>query len=205
MQRLSRWPPTRRLADSRLCRIHPRRILCSSFTASPARWPEPGSRRGIIDLLNDAGREVIAWDLPGHGSAEKHHDPAGYADMEAKLVERLAAESGDQPVDGVGFSMGARTVLAMAAMAPGTVQPSGGRRRGPQPVRTGPRAGRAHRPWRRRRGRFRRCARANVRPVRGRTQPGRTCTRGLHASQARTAGARAIRKDHTSRPRRAWH
>ena len=38
--------------------------------------------------------------------------------MEAKLVERLADEIGSQAVDGVGFSMGSRTLLAMAAMAP---------------------------------------------------------------------------------------
>lgn len=90
-------------------------LLLHGFTGSVAGTWQP---TGIIDLLSEAGREVIAWDLPGHGSAEKHHDPAGYADMEAKLVERLAAEVGDQRVDGVGFSMGARTVLAMAAIAP---------------------------------------------------------------------------------------
>ncbi len=72
-----------------------------------------------MDLLADAGREVIAWDLPGHGTSEKHHDPADYADMEQKLVERLASEVGkSQQVDGVGFSMGARTLLCMAAIAP---------------------------------------------------------------------------------------
>ena len=90
-------------------------LLLHGFTGSVASTWQP---TGIIDLLSDGGREVIAWDLPGHGSAEKHHDPAGYADMEAKLVERLAAEVGEQTVDGVGFSMGSRTLLAMAAMAP---------------------------------------------------------------------------------------
>lgn len=90
-------------------------LLLHGFTGSVASTWQP---TGIIDLLSDGGREVIAWDLPGHGSAEKHHDPAGYADMEAKLVERLAAEVGEQTVDGVGFSMGSRTLLVMAAMAP---------------------------------------------------------------------------------------
>lgn len=90
-------------------------LLLHGFTGSVSSTWQP---TGIIDLLSEAGREVIAWDLPGHGSAPKHHDPAGYADMEAKLVERLATQAGDQPVDGVGFSMGARTLLAMAAMAP---------------------------------------------------------------------------------------
>lgn len=67
-----------------------------------------------MELLSEAGREVIAWDLPGHGSAEKHHDAAGYADMEQGLVDRLP----DGIVDGVGFSMGARTLLCMASIAP---------------------------------------------------------------------------------------
>ncbi len=90
-------------------------LLLHGFTGSVASTWQP---TGIMDLLSDAGREVIAWDLPGHGSAPKHHDPADYAAMEAKLVERLASQVGTQPVDGVGFSMGSRTLLVMAAMAP---------------------------------------------------------------------------------------
>ncbi|WP_419841276.1 alpha/beta fold hydrolase [Candidatus Poriferisodalis sp.] len=90
-------------------------LLLHGFTGSVAGTWQP---TGIMDLLSDAGREVIAWDLPGHGSAPKHHDPAAYTDMEAELVERLASHAGEQVVDGVGFSMGARTLLVMAAMAP---------------------------------------------------------------------------------------
>ena len=90
-------------------------LLLHGFTGSVTSTWQP---TGIMDLLREGGREVIAWDLPGHGSAPKHHDPAGYVDMEAKLVERLADEIGSPAVDGVGFSMGSRTLLAMAAMAP---------------------------------------------------------------------------------------
>ena len=86
-------------------------LLLHGFTGSVESTWAP---TGIIELLTDAGREVIAWDLPGHGSAEKHHDPAAYADMEKELVARLP----EGPVDGVGFSMGARTLLCMAAIAP---------------------------------------------------------------------------------------
>ena len=86
-------------------------LLLHGFTGSVESTWAP---TGIIELLTDAGREVIAWDLPGHGSAEKHHDPAAYADMEKELVARLPEGS----VDGVGFSMGARTLLCMAAIAP---------------------------------------------------------------------------------------
>jgi len=86
-------------------------LLLHGFTGSVESTWAP---TGIIELLQDAGRQVIAWDLPGHGSAEKHHDPAGYADMEQSLVDQLP----DEVVDGVGFSMGARTLLCMAAIAP---------------------------------------------------------------------------------------
>ena len=86
-------------------------LLLHGFTGSVESTWAP---TGIIELLSDAGREVIAWDLPGHGSAEKHHDPAAYADMEKELAARLP----EGPVDGVGFSMGARTLLCMAAIAP---------------------------------------------------------------------------------------
>jgi pimeloyl-ACP methyl ester carboxylesterase len=86
-------------------------LLLHGFTGSVESTWVP---TGIIELLTEAGREVIAWDLPGHGSAEKHHDPAGYADMEQGLVNRLP----DGVVDGVGFSMGARTLLCMASIAP---------------------------------------------------------------------------------------
>ncbi|MDP6283558.1 MAG: alpha/beta fold hydrolase [Acidimicrobiales bacterium] len=86
-------------------------LLLHGFTGSVESTWAP---TGIIELLTDAGREVIAWDLPGHGSAEKHHNPEAYADMEQQLVARLP----EGQVDGVGFSMGARTLLCMAAIAP---------------------------------------------------------------------------------------
>ncbi len=86
-------------------------LLLHGFTGSVASTWEP---TGIIDLLRDEGREVIAWDLPGHGTSPKHHDPSAYNGMEEDLVSRLP----DGQIDGVGFSMGARTLLCMAAIAP---------------------------------------------------------------------------------------
>lgn len=86
-------------------------LLLHGFTGSVESTWRP---TGIIDLLQDAGREVIAWDLPGHGSSEKHHDPTAYAGMEQALVDQLP----DGQVDGVGFSMGSRTLLCMASIAP---------------------------------------------------------------------------------------
>jgi pimeloyl-ACP methyl ester carboxylesterase len=69
---------------------------------------------GWVDLLTDAGREVIGVDLLGHGSAPKPHDPEAYRDLEARVIDAMPPE----PVDAVGFSMGARTVLYLAATNP---------------------------------------------------------------------------------------
>ncbi len=67
-------------------------------------------RNGFAELLRDAGREVIGIDLLGHGSAPKPHDPEAYADLGRRIVERLP----DGPVDAVGFSLGAMTLLRLA-------------------------------------------------------------------------------------------
>jgi len=69
---------------------------------------------GWVDLLADEGREVVGVDLLGHGAAPKPHDPAAYADLGARVVEVLP----DAPVDAIGFSMGAKTLLKVAAAEP---------------------------------------------------------------------------------------
>jgi pimeloyl-ACP methyl ester carboxylesterase len=71
-------------------------------------------RSGFTALLADAGREVIGVDLLGHGSAPKPHDAAAYADLTARIVAALP----DEPVDAVGFSLGALTLLHTAIAAP---------------------------------------------------------------------------------------
>jgi pimeloyl-ACP methyl ester carboxylesterase len=53
-------------------------------------------------------------DLLGHGTAPKPHDPAAYADLEARIVDALP----DSPVDAVGFSLGALTLLRAAIADP---------------------------------------------------------------------------------------
>ncbi|MEM9890071.1 MAG: alpha/beta fold hydrolase [Actinomycetota bacterium] len=86
-------------------------LLLHGFTTSAARtWREPG----WIDLLTEAGREVIAPDLLGHGDAPKPHDPEAYADVEALVAAGLP----DRPVDGIGYSAGARVLLSLAAAEP---------------------------------------------------------------------------------------
>jgi pimeloyl-ACP methyl ester carboxylesterase len=76
-----------------------------------ATWQQPGWEA----LLQDAGRRVIGVDLLGHGTAPKPHDPAEYADLTARVVEALPV---DGPVDAVGFSLGAMTLLELAAREP---------------------------------------------------------------------------------------
>lgn len=75
---------------------------------------ETWDRPGIGALLCDAGREVIGVDLLGHGTAPKPHDPAAYSDLGARIVEALP----NTPVDAVGFSLGALTLLRVAMAYP---------------------------------------------------------------------------------------
>src|SRR3954451_17844289 len=55
-------------------------VLVHGFATSAARtWGD----NGWLDLLADVGRPTIAIDLLGHGTADKPHDPAAYAQLEA--------------------------------------------------------------------------------------------------------------------------
>jgi pimeloyl-ACP methyl ester carboxylesterase len=81
--------------------------FASSFELN---WRQPG----WVDLLTDAGRTVVPVDLPGHGTAPKPHDPKAYGDLAASLAESLP----DEPVDAVGFSLGALTLLRLAIREP---------------------------------------------------------------------------------------
>lgn len=86
-------------------------VLVHGFASSFERnWREPG----WVDILSDAGRTVIPFDLPGHGEASKPHDPAAYDDLAGALAAALPAE----PVAAVGFSLGARTLLTLAGREP---------------------------------------------------------------------------------------
>ncbi len=86
-------------------------VLVHGFATSARRTWEA---LGWVDLLTESGREVHAIDLLGHGDAPKPHDPAAYADLEGWLAERLPAG----PIDAVGFSLGARLLLGVAADRP---------------------------------------------------------------------------------------
>ena len=87
-------------------------LLVHGFATSCERtWREPG----WIDLLADAGREVIGVDLLGHGSAPKPHETEAYAGLEQHVADQLPE---GEPVDAIGFSLGARVVLTLAVERP---------------------------------------------------------------------------------------
>ena len=89
-------------------------LLVHGFASSAEHnWRHPG----WLDLLADCGRETIAIDLPGHGTAPKPADPAGYQGVEAHVA---AAVEGRGPLDAIGFSAGAHVLLRLAADQPGT-------------------------------------------------------------------------------------
>lgn len=86
-------------------------LLLHGFATSAARtWVEPG----WVALLEDAGREVIALDLLGHGSAPKPTAPEAYADVEGAVLEQLP----EVPMDAIGYSAGARILLVLAHQRP---------------------------------------------------------------------------------------
>jgi pimeloyl-ACP methyl ester carboxylesterase len=89
-------------------------LLVHGFASSAEHnWRLPG----WLDLLADCGRETIAVDLPGHGTAPKPADPASYQKVEAHVA---AAVQGREPLDAIGFSAGAHVLLRLAADQPGT-------------------------------------------------------------------------------------
>jgi pimeloyl-ACP methyl ester carboxylesterase len=90
---------------------HPPVVLVHGIATSSARtWGD----NGWLDLLADAGRTAIPFDLMGHGTAERPTDPAAYDRLEDDLLERLP----EGQVDAIGFSLGARTLLTVASAHP---------------------------------------------------------------------------------------
>lgn len=85
-------------------------LLHGLATSSARTWGETG----WLDLLADAQRTTIPIDLPGHGSAPKPHDPEAFADLEGLVLGQFP----DEPVDAIGFSLGARILLTIAATHP---------------------------------------------------------------------------------------
>jgi pimeloyl-ACP methyl ester carboxylesterase len=79
-------------------------------TSAERTWRETG----WIDLLEDMGREVVAIDLPGHGGQPSLPSAADYDRLDDIVLEAMP----DGTCDAVGFSIGARLVLGLAARNP---------------------------------------------------------------------------------------
>jgi pimeloyl-ACP methyl ester carboxylesterase len=88
-------------------------LLAHGFASS---FEDNWRRTGFADLLEDAGRTLIPFDFPGHGTSAKPHEPEAYADLAASLLDALPADG--SPVDAVGFSMGGATLLEAASRVP---------------------------------------------------------------------------------------
>ena len=86
-------------------------VLVHGMATSSARtWGD----NGWLDLLADIGRQPVPLDLMGHGRSDRPTEPAAYDRLEEDLYERLP----EGPVDAIGFSLGARTLLVLAARHP---------------------------------------------------------------------------------------
>ena len=73
---------------------------------------------GWTERLKEAGRRVIAVDLPGHGDSSASRDPGAYADLTGSLAAKLPPDR----IDAVGFSLGAKLALSLAERWPERVR-----------------------------------------------------------------------------------
>jgi pimeloyl-ACP methyl ester carboxylesterase len=86
--------------------------LASSFDHN---WREPG----WVELLTEAGRDVLEIDLPGHGRGPHETVPEAYADVPGAVARRIAEQAPEaRQLDAVGFSLGGHTLMIIAAAAP---------------------------------------------------------------------------------------
>jgi pimeloyl-ACP methyl ester carboxylesterase len=76
-------------------------------------------RTGWTAALQARGARCVAIDQRGHGQSAKPHDPVAYApDAMARDVLALMDHLGLRSADLVGYSLGARTALTAAELAP---------------------------------------------------------------------------------------
>lgn len=71
---------------------------------------------GFVELLREFGSEPVGIDLLGHGTAPRSSNPQDYVDLSGPIVEHLTGT----PVDAIGFSLGALTLLRVACERPGS-------------------------------------------------------------------------------------
>jgi pimeloyl-ACP methyl ester carboxylesterase len=86
-------------------------VLAHGFAGSGrTTWADAG----WLELLADEGRTAVAVDLLGHGEADKPHDPEAYG----AIAEHLSGQLPEGPIDAIGFSLGAATLLQVAIADP---------------------------------------------------------------------------------------
>ncbi|NBB14190.1 alpha/beta fold hydrolase [Caulobacter sp. SLTY] len=96
------------IAVHRLGSGRPVLMLHGFIASAKLNWIEPG----IAQAVADAGFEVIAPDLRGHGESAAPEDVGAWpGDVLAKDQEALVAELGLTDFDLVGYSLGARTAV----------------------------------------------------------------------------------------------
>jgi|TARA_B100001939_G_scaffold20045_1_gene16477 pimeloyl-ACP methyl ester carboxylesterase len=81
-------------------------------TSGARTWGE----NGWLDLVQDANRESIVTDLPGHGA---NYNTASDMTYE-KCYESVLSSISTPPLDAIGFSLGARILLTIASRKPDT-------------------------------------------------------------------------------------
>lgn len=72
---------------------------------------------GLESDLTAAGRIVLTVDLPGHGRRPCSHRPADYSDIAEQLWACLPQA---EQLDAVGYSLGGKLLLRLAAEHPGS-------------------------------------------------------------------------------------
>lgn len=86
-------------------------VLVHGFASNRGtNWRAPG----WYDTLTQAGRQVIALDVRGHGESDKPHDADAYNEGElAWDIERLLDHLGHERADVMGYSMGGFITLRL--------------------------------------------------------------------------------------------
>ena len=87
-------------------------VLLHGFTQTGASWAP------LREPLTEAGHPTVTLDLPGHGTADPHHDPA-----DLRTAAGLVADA-TGPAIYVGYSMGGRVACASPSTDPTACAPS---------------------------------------------------------------------------------
>ena len=84
-------------------------FLHGLVTTSKRTWAD----NGWLDLAQDAGRETLTIDLPGHGT---EFNPS--SSFNGNFLDFVHGRLPDEQVDAIGFSLGASILLKLAAENP---------------------------------------------------------------------------------------